>query len=259
MKTIDADWYEFPQYFDLAFRSETKREADFIEAACRKYGVVPVRRLLEPGCGTGRLVAALADRGFAVTGLDRSGPALAYLRRRLRRRGLQANVFQADMAAFELPEPVEAAYCLCNTIRHLVPEQSVRDHFECVARHLPRGGLYIIGLHLVPPQKDYDGYERWSERWGGTCVSVTLRELGTDWKRRVERLRMTVLVRGRGGRLRIRSDMRLRIYTAREFRQLLESLGCFELLDVYDFWYAIDEPLQLHDEMQDTVFVLRRR
>jgi hypothetical protein len=30
-------WYDYPQYYDLAFRSETRAEADFIEAACRKY------------------------------------------------------------------------------------------------------------------------------------------------------------------------------------------------------------------------------
>ena len=30
-------WYDHPAYYDLAFRSETTPEADFIEAACRKY------------------------------------------------------------------------------------------------------------------------------------------------------------------------------------------------------------------------------
>ena len=36
-KAVNADWYDYPQYYDLAFRSETVPEADFIEAACRKY------------------------------------------------------------------------------------------------------------------------------------------------------------------------------------------------------------------------------
>ena len=29
-----ADWYDFPQYYDIAFHSDTRRESDFIEAAC---------------------------------------------------------------------------------------------------------------------------------------------------------------------------------------------------------------------------------
>jgi hypothetical protein len=49
------DCYDYPQYWDLAFRSETRLEADFIEAAGEKYGDGTIRRLLEPGCGGGRL------------------------------------------------------------------------------------------------------------------------------------------------------------------------------------------------------------
>ena len=66
MPHIDASWYDYPQYFDLAFRSETRAEANFIEAACGKYCAAPVRRLLEPGCGTGRLIVELADRKSVV-------------------------------------------------------------------------------------------------------------------------------------------------------------------------------------------------
>jgi len=55
-----VDCYDYPQYWDLAFRSETQLEADFIEAAGRKYCDFPVRRLLEPGCGGGRLVIEMA-------------------------------------------------------------------------------------------------------------------------------------------------------------------------------------------------------
>ena len=72
-------WYSYPACYDLAFRSETPAEADFIEAACRKYCPFPVRRLLEPACGTGRLAAELAARGYRLSGFDLSRPALAYL------------------------------------------------------------------------------------------------------------------------------------------------------------------------------------
>ncbi len=33
---VDASWYDYPQYYDLAFREDTLPEADFIEAACRR-------------------------------------------------------------------------------------------------------------------------------------------------------------------------------------------------------------------------------
>ena len=109
---LQASWYDHPQYYDIAFRSETRLEADFIEAACRKYCPFRVRRLLEPACGTGRLIAELAARGYRMTGLDLSRPSLDYLKRRLARRRLHASIRQADMADFRITPKEDRHSCL---------------------------------------------------------------------------------------------------------------------------------------------------
>ena len=49
------------------------------------------------------------------------------------------------------------------------------------------------------------------------------------------------------------------MYTASQFSRLLKSVPDLELLDVFDFWYEIDHPLELNDEITDTMFVLQRR
>ena len=86
-----------------------------------------------------------------------------------------------------------------------------------------------------------------------------MRVLETDRRRRLERLRVSLLVRSNGKVLRLRDDFSLRRYTAPQFRRLLAKVPGFELADVYDFWYEIDEPLELDDKISDTVFILRRR
>src|SRR5205809_6964742 len=113
-RILVGSWYDYPQYCDIAFQAYTQREADFIEAACRKYCPFDVRRLLEPACGSGRVVTELAARGYQVTGFDLSQPALSYLRRRLKRRRLHAETLQAEMSAFRLSRRVDAAYCTVN-------------------------------------------------------------------------------------------------------------------------------------------------
>ncbi|MDY0167390.1 MAG: class I SAM-dependent methyltransferase [Thermoguttaceae bacterium] len=254
-----SNWYDYPQYYDLAFRSETAPEADFVEAAARKYCPFPVQKLLEPACGTGRLLAELAARGYELTGLDLSRPSLGYLRRRLRRRGLNACVFEADMADFRLRRPVDLAYCTFDAFRHLLSEADARRHLECVAESLRPGGIYILGIHLLPPDASEECIERWTERRGGTQVTVTLRVLATDRRRRLETLRVSLLVRTRAGNeLRLRHEFPFRMYTAAQFRRLLRSVPSLKLLDVYDFWYEIDQPLKLNDEMNDTVFILQK-
>ncbi len=256
---ILASWYDYPQYYDLAFRSDTRDEAGFIEAACRRYCPFEARRLLEPACGTGRLVTEMAARGYEVTGFDLSRPALGYLRRRLARRKLSAAVYAGDMAEFHIDEPVDAAFCTLNSFRHLLSEQAARRHLECVAASLRPGGIYILGFHVMPPDAADEDCERWTEQRGQTRVTVTFRVLSTDHRHRLEQIRVNMLVRSAGRVLRLRDEFPLRRYTAPQVRRLLAKVGAFELCGVYDFWYDIDEPQELNDRISDTVLVLRKR
>ena len=156
--------------------------------------------------------------------------------------------------------PVNAAYNTFDSFRHLLDERSARNHLEGVANCLRPGGIYILGIHLLPPDAAEECIERWSARHGGVQVSVTLRVLNFDRRRRLERLRVSLLVRRPGKKpLRLRDEFDLRLYTAAQFRRLLASVPQFELCDVYDFWYEIDHPLRLDNEISDTVFILRRR
>jgi len=214
---------------------------------------------VEPACGSGRLVVELAARGYQVTGLDLNDKALDFLRRRLKRRKLQAEVLRADMTDFALSQPADAAFCLLNSFRHLLSEADAKRHLEAVARGLRPGGIYILGLHLVPPDAYENAIERWRTSQGKTRLSTDLRVTATDRRRRIESLQVSLLVR-RGEKLwRFRGKFDLRLYTAPQFRKLLASVPAFELCDVYDFWYEIDEPLKLNNEISDTVFILKKR
>jgi SAM-dependent methyltransferase len=258
-KPIVGDWYDHPEYYDLSLRDDTPAEAAFVEAASRKYCDFPVRRLVEPACGSGRLVVELAARGYHLSGIDLNEKALDFLRKQLKRRKLQAEVLRADMTDFTLRQPADAAFCLLNSFRHLLTEADAKNHLEAVARNLRPGGIYVLGLHLIPPDADQSSIERWRTSQGKTQISTDLRVIATDRRRRIERLQVSLRVR-RGEKLwRFRGQFDFRLYTAPQFRKLLASVHAFKLCDVYDFWYEIDEPLKLDNEISDTVFILKKR
>jgi hypothetical protein len=48
------------------------------------------------------------------------------------------------------------------------------------------------------------------------------------------------------------------MYTASQFRRLLADVPSLTLCDVYDFWYEIDQPLKLNEEITDTIFILKK-
>ena len=89
------DWYDAPRYYDLVFDTDTHEEADFLEAVVERHSRRGRARVLEPACGSGRLVVELARRGWRVTGTDLSLPMLEYGRERLAEEGLRGVLRQA--------------------------------------------------------------------------------------------------------------------------------------------------------------------
>jgi SAM-dependent methyltransferase len=257
-RIVVSSLYDHPQYYDIAFQAFTRQEADFIEAACRKYCPFGASRFLEPACGTGRLVAELATRGYQVTGFDVSQPALSYLRRRLTRRGLHAQTFKAEMSDFRLGRPVDAAYCTINTFRLLLTEQAAHGHLACIAGSLRPGGIYVIGLQLVSLDDGEEGTHCWMQRRGKTKVTVTQRVLCIDRRRRIENFQVCLMARRGSNEFRLQHEFQHRTYTAMQFRRLVGSVLLFELCDVYDFRYNIKQPFAPNHEAGYSVFVLRR-
>jgi SAM-dependent methyltransferase len=253
-RILQANWYDYPQYYDIAFQGFTRLEANFVEAACRKYCRFQASRFLEPACGSGRLITELASRGYQVTGFDLSQPALGYLRRRLARRRLYADTHEAEMSDFRLDYSADAAYCMPNTFRHLLSEQAARAHLECIASSLRPGGIYVLGMNLLP-----SGAGRWTERRGKTKVTVAERVLRTDHRRRIEHVQVCLTARRGSKELRMRHQYQLRTYTRRQFRRLLASVPSLELCDTFDFRYDIDRPVVLDNEIAYGVLVLSRR
>jgi len=259
MTSSVRDCYDVPGYWDLAFSDETLPEADFLQAVAERFSPRPVRSVLELGCGGGRQTLEMSQRGYRVTAIDLNPSCIKWTLSRLGRRKLSANVVCGDMSDFQIPKPVDLAHCLVNTFRHLITEQSARQHLRCVAASLKPGGLYVLGFHLLPPDAAEIDCERWTIQKRATRVTTTIRVLNFSRRRRIETLRFSLKVTTPGRIIRTTTDHRLRIYRADQFRSLLRSVTEFELIGVYDFCYDISEPLMLNNILGDAVFVLQRK
>ncbi|MFI4875416.1 MAG: class I SAM-dependent methyltransferase [Blastopirellula sp. JB062] len=254
-----TECYDYPQYWDLAFRDETLFEADFVEAAAERYAHVPLKRVLEPGCGGGRLMVELADRGYDVVGFDLSQAAVRYVRGRLRRRGFKGEVFRGDMTDFTLERPVDCVVNFVNTFRHLTTEEAALRHLRTVAAALRPGGVFLLGFHLIPLDADPDCTERSTARHGRTKVTLTLRVIDFNRRRRLERIRFSLRVKSGQRDLRLRSEYDYRLYTHTQFLSLLAKVPELQLCETFDFNYDVDDPVPLDDQLSDAVFVLRKR
>lgn len=254
-----GDWYDYPQYYDLAFAEDTPVEADFFEAAAAKYAVGPVRSVLEPGCGGGRLVIEMASRGYRAAGFDDNRRSIDYMTKKIARRKLPAVAYLGDMTDFSVAKPVDLAFNTFNTFRHLTTETAAVRHLQCMSRAVRPGGLFILGFHLLPVDAAEECIERWQARRGKTRISYTLRVLECDRRSGLEWLRVSMLVRDREQELRLATEFPLRVYTIERVRKLFRAVPEWELCETFDFLYDIEQPVKFDADLADAVFVLRRR
>jgi SAM-dependent methyltransferase len=134
--------------------------------------------VLELGCGTGRVLAPIARTGVPVTGIDRSGPMLAYARARVRRlpKSRRPAIVRGDIRALPFPRAafgvVIAPYGLLQSLIH---DRDFAAALHEAARVLHRGGLF--GIDLVPELRRWDEYDRTvrlrGRRRSGTSVTLT--------------------------------------------------------------------------------------
>jgi SAM-dependent methyltransferase len=106
-------------------------------------------RLLECGCGTGRVLLSLACAGHTVTGLDNSEAMLALAQAKLAQETAEVqarvNLVQADMTSFTLDGRFALALISYNTLFHL-PSAQVIQALSCLRRHLLADGRLFIDL-----------------------------------------------------------------------------------------------------------------
>ncbi len=174
--TDDAELY------DIAFDWDISTEVDWL---VERLGTP--RSVLEPGCGSGRMLVALADRGIDVFGVDVSPRMVELARDRLAGKG---EVALADIAELELGRRFDGAVCPINTLLHLTPEELAR-HLDCMARHTSR---YLVQVGLAPPGGERFAGSHWEAERDGTKLRIDWEDEEVDLERGRSRQRSRIEV-----------------------------------------------------------------
>ena len=259
--TEQRDWYDTPLYYDIIFDADTPKEGEFLEDVFARHGPGGrSRQLLEPACGSGRLVLEMARRGWKVSGFDGNPRMLDFARKRLKNAGLKARLWEDWMQSFELPKPqlFDLAPCLVSSFKYL---QSERDAAAClrrVADCLKPGGLFVLGVHLTDYTQAAEEHERWKAERDGIQVVCNTHTWAADPKTRLEHLRTRLQITHAGRRHTQETNWQFRTYNAAQMRALLRKVPAFKLVECYDFTYDIHEPRRFDNSYADIVLVLRK-
>ncbi len=119
--------------------------AAFLQTVFERFSPIPVKEVLDLGCGTGRIAALLADAGFDMVALDMSYDMLAIARE------VNADkntlLLCQDMRAFELYGTVQAAYSSFDCFNYLGSESELKKVFRLLHNYIEPNGLFVFDVN----------------------------------------------------------------------------------------------------------------
>ena len=133
-------------------------------------------RVLELGCGTGRLTVPVARTGAHLVGIDRSAAMLARARLRLRRSRASALLLRGDIRYLPFRRRTRFAMVMApyGMLQSLTSERDLRATLSAVHGALRRRGLFAIDLVPdLPRWAEYKGRVSLTGRRGRGHVRLT--------------------------------------------------------------------------------------
>ena len=169
-------WDDYAPFYDWEnARTLGRRDVPF----WRTIALEAEGRVLELGCGTGRITAPLGRAGVKLVGIDRSAPMLTIARRRIARAQLssQVRLVRADIRATPFPDSsFSTALAPYGVLQSLLRERDLATTLSAVHRVLRRGGTF--GVELVADLPSWAEYQKrvslkgWRNRPGGVHVTL---------------------------------------------------------------------------------------
>ncbi|MDR0329056.1 MAG: class I SAM-dependent methyltransferase [Planctomycetaceae bacterium] len=260
---ITGSIYDYPNLYDVLFSDMCRSEMKFILSILDHHvGKQEGASLFEPACGSGRLLCQLAKCGFDVAGLDLNPYAVAFCNRRLKRAGWKESAIVGNMVAFSLADlgrtkKFDVAFNFVSSFLHLTTEEEAKQHLHAVAEVLKPNGIYLLGIHLKPKGKQHCLQERWNMRRGLLSIKSCLKSLLQDTKKRIDMIEWCVEAETPKKHYKVLDRFPLRIYSAKQFTDLLTAVNRFEIQETYSFDYDISKPIKLTSGTEDVVFALR--
>jgi SAM-dependent methyltransferase len=135
----------YSQYYDLLYRDKNYiDEAGYIQELLARFGIAH-GSLLELGSGTGKHGCLLAQLGFSVHGIERSGEMVA--------RATECSGFtcqQGDIRVVQMNRTYDAVLSLFHVISYQTTNTDVKAVFARAAEHLQSGGLFVFDIWYSP-------------------------------------------------------------------------------------------------------------
>ncbi len=147
------------EFYDNDKPFATKQEVDFYGQFFAKDQLI-----LEPMCGSGRLLIPMVEAGFQVHGFDNSTYMLDHCKERLKQRNLQTEVFEESVTAINLNKKYDGIIIPFGSFQLLYPRNVAYEALIKLHHHLKPGGKMVFDMFIPWEAMYLGGEEETSEK-----------------------------------------------------------------------------------------------
>lgn len=225
------EWFEnenfWNNYAPIMFDSKRWAEAPAVaEAVCRIAGLSKGAKILDAGCGPGRISVELALRGLEVTGVDLIQSELDAAAETAADENVDLELIRADLRTFKSDKKFDCAVNLYTSFGYCDTIEEDAQILKSIFDSLRAGGYFILeNLSRETAIMNFTEGE-WFERAGKTVL--TQFEVVGAWEGL--RSRWILIDNKTGGR--IDHEFVQRLYSAVELKRILLRLG-FKSVEIY--------------------------
>jgi ubiquinone/menaquinone biosynthesis C-methylase UbiE len=220
-----SGWDAYAPFYDWE-NARTRKVADvrfWRHLAARSRG-----RVLELGCGTGRISVPLARAGVSLVGIDRSAPMLAQAHRKFRTARIgTSGLIRGDIRALPFaPAQFSMVLAPYGILQSLLSDRDLRATLDSIARVLATGGT--LGIDLVPDVPRWKEYRNRLQLRGPATrgAHLTLIEsVRQDRRKRLTTFEQRYLERKNGRVAEHRFEIAFRTIPVRAMVTRLEQAG----------------------------------
>ncbi len=223
-----GSYTELPAFYDfLGKHPDYRAYAAEISETYEKIGAKESGLLLDLACGTGKLTAALMERGADVIGTDLSPEMLSVARENCAAQGFFPLLLLQDMRELDLYGTVDVAVCATNSLNYLENREELARVFALVHNFLTPGGLFFFDVNtLYKFEKLYGKNTYVFEGKGGYCVWQN------DYKKSKKEcdFALTIFKKEKNGLYsRVQEEQRQKYFSSKTVKELLKDAG-FDLI-----------------------------
>lgn len=131
------------EFYDNDKPLASKEEVDFYRQFFTKD-----QHILEPMCGTGRLLIPLLAAGFFVHGYDNSPSMLANCKKRLAERNLSTNIFESSISEFNPEQLYDGIIIPFGSFQLIFPRPDAYQSLKKFHAQLRDGGKIILDMFI---------------------------------------------------------------------------------------------------------------